>query len=130
MKQRKRDKNRQMGNPAELSKYAEIIRPAIERVIRELGFHLAELLFVNENQENYLRLTVMHEDRSVSLNDCETISKKVSKELDLSDPIPFSYMLEVQSRGVDTVPMQEVGENTQNQRHEFVLEKIGLTVRS
>ena len=121
MKQRK--KNRQSVSTAELSKYKSLVQPVIEKIVISLGFHLVEVSFTNENQENYLRLTVMHEDRPVSTQDCEIISRNVGKELDTLDPMSFSYILEVQSRGAVTAP-------TQNPVHEFVLEKIGLTVRS
>ena len=115
-------KNRLSVNTAELSKYRSLVRPAIEKVVSNLGFNLVEVCLTNENQENYLRLTITHEDRLVSINDCEIISRSVGKELDSLHPIPFPYMLEVQSRGMVTAPSK--------QTHEFVLEKIGLTVKS
>ena len=131
MKQRKRGRNRETVNLAELSKHISLVRPAIEKTVMGLGFHLVDISFTHENQENYLRLTIMHEDRLVSMDNCELISRSVGKELDSLDPIPFSYMLEVQSRGAVTAPLQGINENTsENSRHEFVLEKIGLTVRS
>ncbi len=105
------------------NKYVSLVFPIVEAVVKKLGLCLVDITFTNENQTNYLRLTVMHEDRSVSISDCAIISKNVGKELDSSDPIPFSYILEVQSRGVVTEPVQ-------SQEHEFVLEKTGLTVRS
>ena len=119
----KREKNRQIQtiSKAELKKYEALVSPALEKVVRSLGFHLLNASFISENQENYLRLTIMHDERSVSTNDCEIVSRGVGKELDSTDLIPFPYMLEVQSRGVVTMPSHE---------HEFVLEKIGLTVRS
>ena len=121
MKQKKRGRNREIANPAELNRHASLIKPAIEKAVMELGFCLVNVSFTHENQENYLRLTVMNEDRPVSIDDCEVISRRAGKELDSLDTIPFSYMLEVQSKGIDENPIQ---------RHEFVLEKIGLTVRS
>ena len=127
MKQKK--KNRQSISTAELSKYESLVRPVIGKIVRDLGFNLVEVSFTNENQENYLRITVMHDERSVSTGDCEVISRNVGKELDTLDPIPFSYMLEVQSRGAVTAPSKDAV-SSQNPVHEFVLEKIGLTVRS
>ena len=121
MKQKK--KNRQMINTAELSRYKSLVCPVIEKVVRELKFYLVEASFINENQTNYLRLTIMHEEHPVSIQDCEIVSRNVGKELDSSNLIPFSYVLEVQSRGAITA-------SPQNPVHEFVLEKIGLTVRS
>ena len=120
---KKKNRQAQMMTKAELKKYEALVCPVIERVVKNLGFHLLEVSFVCENQENYLRLTIMHEDHSVSTNDCEVVSKGVGKELDSIDSIPFPYMLEVQSRGINEDFFQE-------QMHEFVLEKVGLTVRS
>ncbi len=129
MKQKK--KSRKIVSTAELHKYESLVRPVIEKIVRNLRFDLIEASFINENQENYLRLTILHEDRPVSIDDCEVVSRSVGKELDSSDLIPFSYILEVQSRGMVTTPLQEIDEDTvQNLRHEFVLEKIGLTVRA
>ena len=122
MKQKKKNR-RVITNTAELSKYEGLVRPSVEKIVRELGFHLIEVSFTNENQENYLRITVMHEDHPISTSDCEIISRSIGKELDTLDLIPFAYMLEVQSRGTVTA-------SPQNFKHEFVLEKIGLTVRS
>ena len=126
MKQKKR--NRQVISTAELNKYESLVRTTVEKIVSSLGFHLVEISFTKENQENYLRLTVMHKDHPVSTHDCEIISRNVGKELDSRDPIPFAYILEVQSRGVVTTTLGSAV--TQNPVHEFVLEKIGLTVKS
>ncbi len=121
MKQNKR--NRKIVDIAVLKKQEALIHPVLEKVVKALGFNLFEILFVRENQENYLRLTIMHEDHPVSTNDCEIVSKSVSKELDSTDMIPFSYILEIQSKGIDEVISPSL-------KHEFILEKVGLTVRS
>ena len=133
MKQKHNKKNRRViTSAAELSKYESLIRPVIEKIVMTLGFHLVEVSFTNENQENYLRITVMHEEHPVSTNDCEIISRGVGKELDSLDLIPFPYIFEVQSRGMLPMPLERIDEDAvqNNFRHEFVLEKTGLTVRS
>lgn len=117
-----------MVNIAELSKCENLVHPVIGEIVEGLGFHLVEVSFTNENQTNYLRITVMHDDHPVSTDDCAVISRSIGKNLDSSDLIPFSYVLEIQSRGVVTALLQEINEKELN--HEFVLEKIGLTVRS
>lgn len=121
MKQNKR--NRQMVDTAELKKQEALVHPVLEKVVNALGFDLFELLFVRENQENYLRLTIVHKDRSVSTNDCEIVSRAVSKELDSMNTIPFPYILEIQSKRSDEAINPLL-------KHEFILEKVGLTVRS
>ena len=131
MKSKKGRQNNQRLSTAELHKYESLVRPTIEKIVKNLGFDLIEVSFINENQESYLRLTIIHEDRPISVDDCAIVSRSVGKELDSSDSIPFSYVLEVQSRGMVTMPLEGINEDAvQNFKHEFVLEKIGLTVRS
>ena len=40
-------------------------------------------------------------ERMVSIEDCETVSREVSAQLDVEDPISGNYTLEVSSPGVD-----------------------------
>ncbi len=110
-------------NDYDLLKHSQILQPSIEPTISKLGFRLLKLSFVRENQTNYLRLTITHSERNVSLNDCELISKEVSKELDIADSIPFPYSLEVQSPGID---------NNLNYAGacQFELKDLGLVIKS
>ncbi len=47
-----------------------------------------------------LRLYIDHED-GITLADCERVSHQVSGILDVEDPIPGEYLLEVSSPGLD-----------------------------
>lgn len=40
-------------------------------------------------------------DRNVGIEDCETVSREVSAQLDVEDPITSNYTLEVSSPGLD-----------------------------
>lgn len=93
---RYREKNNNLGW------YADKVKPEIEKIINSLGFKLVKLLFIKEYGANYLRIKISHVDRLISLNDCELVSRAIEKELDLMDLIPFSYVLEVESPGIDT----------------------------
>lgn len=96
------------------------LQPTVEKAVDSLGFRLVNISFVNENSTNFLRLTINHPEHSISIDDCELVSKKIEKELDNKNLISFSYLLEVQSPGI---------EKEANQKHEFVLEKLGLTIK-
>lgn len=96
----KSKRNRQISKE-ELSRCAEKLRPLVRNVTSRLGFDLLEVSFVNENNFNYLRLTISHNDQKITLDDCERTSKEVGKQLDLTDSVPFPYMLEVQSPGIN-----------------------------
>ena len=91
----------------ELLEYSKSLQPQIEKIVSGLGVRLLRLSFVNENQITYLRLTITHPERNISLDDCEFVSKETEKELDNNNLIPFSYTLEVQSSGIDEVPRKE-----------------------
>lgn len=84
----------------------------IEPVLQQSGFELVDLRFVLEQGGWVLRVQVdvlLHEvtdlsevpsDR-VDLEDCENISRELSAVLDVEDPIPQAYHLEVSSPGID-----------------------------
>ena len=50
-------------------------------------------------------------DRQVGIEDCEAVSREVSAQLDVSDPISSHYTLEVSSPGVDR-PLFTAGQFT------------------
>ena len=109
---------------AELKRCEDMLWPKVSPMVTELGFSLAELTFTNEHQTNYLRLTIKHPEHSVSLNDCELISRKVDEVLDEQDLIPFAYILEVQSSGSES-------HNTYSEpKYEFTIENAGLVVKA
>jgi ribosome maturation factor RimP len=81
-------------------------------VLEQSGFELVDLRFVLEQGGWVLRVQAdipLHEvtdlsevpsDR-VDLEDCENISRELSAVLDVEDPIPQAYHLEVSSPGID-----------------------------
>lgn len=74
----------------------EIIRP----IVLSEGMELVELEFTRQGQRWYLRIYIDKED-GVNLGDCENISRQVEQALDVEDPIPQQYVLEVSSPGLD-----------------------------
>ncbi len=72
----------------------------VEPVLNDLGFRLVR---VKLSAMNGLTLQIMAErpDGTITVEDCETISKAVSPVLDIEDPIDKAYHLEVSSPGID-----------------------------
>jgi ribosome maturation factor RimP len=74
----------------------------IEPTLRTMGF---EVVIVRMHGGQRPRLQVMAEpvdrDRAMTVDDCAEISHAVSAILDVNDPIPGAYTLEVSSPGVD-----------------------------
>ena len=71
-----------------------------EPIILEKGLELADLEFVKEGPNWYLRIYI-DKQGGVTIEDCETISRILEKKLDEKDPIEQAYILEVSSPGID-----------------------------
>ena len=75
---------------------AKLLEPTVEG----LGFELSDLEAKIGSQNGLLRLYIDNED-GISLEDCEKVSAAVSALLDVEDPLPGQYNLEVSSPGSD-----------------------------
>lgn len=108
MKPKRNRISKQINNET-LAWYANKLQPEFEKVIYSLGYILIKLSFVRENQMYYLRVAISHNDRLISLDDCELVSKNLEKILDKTNSIPFPYHLEVESPGIkDTSENKEL----------------------
>ena len=72
----------------------------LEPTIEGLGYELSDLEAKIGGQNGVLRLFIDKAD-GISLEDCEKVSLAVSALLDVEDPLPGSYNLEVSSPGSD-----------------------------
>ena len=79
----------------------EKIQFLVKPITDELNYELYHLEFVKEQGENYLRIYIDKPEGRISLTDCEAVSRRVSDMLDVEDPIPDSYYLEVSSPGLN-----------------------------
>ena len=75
---------------------AELIEPVVKR----LGFELADLEVRLGGRNGLVRLFI-DQPRGVTLDDCEQVSLAVSALLDVEDPVPGHYNLEVSSPGLN-----------------------------
>ncbi|MBL1407053.1 MAG: ribosome maturation factor RimP [Rhizobiales bacterium] len=76
------------------------IAALLEPEITSLGFRLVRIRLT---QINGMTLQIMAErpDGSMSVTDCEAISRGISPILDIEDPIHSEYHLEISSPGID-----------------------------
>ncbi|RUW48976.1 ribosome maturation factor RimP [Mesorhizobium sp. M00.F.Ca.ET.151.01.1.1] len=72
----------------------------VQPVLRGIGFRLVR---VHLSGQNGLTLQIMaeREDGTMTVEDCEEVSRAVSPALDVDDPIEKAYHLEVSSPGID-----------------------------
>ena len=71
--------------------------------LSENGMRIYDIEFVKEGANRVLRLYIDKKDGRVSIDDCETVSRKLSDLLDADDFIEDAYILEVSSPGIERV---------------------------
>jgi ribosome maturation factor RimP len=76
------------------------VAAVISPVLRGMGFRLVRVRLTGQNG---LTLQIMAErnDGTMTVEDCEEVSRAVSPALDVADPIEKAYHLEVSSPGID-----------------------------
>lgn len=74
----------------------ELLEPEVE----SLGYELIDVEYRAGGRDGLLRLYIDHAG-GVGLDDCEKVSRQVSALLDVEDPVPGQYTLEVSSPGLD-----------------------------
>jgi ribosome maturation factor RimP len=72
----------------------------LEPTIEQLGYELADLELRLAGRDSLVRVFI-DKPEGVGLEDCETVSRQVSAVLDVEDPVPGHYVLEVSSPGLD-----------------------------
>ena len=73
-----------------------LLEPAVER----LGYELSDLELRIGGKDGVIRVFI-DKPEGVGLADCETVSRQLSAVLDVEDPVPGHYVLEVSSPGLD-----------------------------
>jgi len=80
-----------------IEKISEMITPSLEA----MGYEVVRVL-VSGNRSPTLQIMVeRRDDVSMTVDDCAEVSRTVSALLDVEDPIPTAYRLEVSSPGID-----------------------------
>ena len=92
----------------------------VEPVIEDLGYRLVR---TKVSATNGCTLQIMAErpDGTMTVEDCETISRAVSPALDVDDPINRAYHLEISSPGIDR-PLVRPGDFERWAGHEVKVE--------
>jgi ribosome maturation factor RimP len=74
----------------------------LEPLLGRLGYELVELEYSAGHAHAVVRLFI-DAPAGVGLEDCERVSREVSALMDVEDPVPMAYTLEVSSPGFDRV---------------------------
>ena len=84
-----------------MSKSEQIVYDLAVPFAEQIGCEVAEVEFIKEGSEYYLRVYIDRDEGSIAIDDCEYVSVRLSEELDKKDPISQAYYLEVCSPGID-----------------------------
>ena len=85
----------------------EHIRVIADRVARSHGLEVWDIVSRRETTGQVVRVYIDRPgpaatpEESVSIEDCEQVSREIGTILDVEDPLPFTYTLEVSSPGLD-----------------------------
>src|SRR3954467_3208707 len=85
----------------------EQIRAIADRVTASRGLEIWDIQIRREATGHVVRVFIDRPgpaatpEESVSIEDCEQVNREMSTILDVEDPLPFAYTLEVSSPGLD-----------------------------
>jgi len=85
----------------------DTVRAIAERVARARGLEVWDIQSRRESGSHVVRIFIDRPgpaatpEESVSVEDCEQVNRELSTILDVEDPLPFAYVLEVSSPGLD-----------------------------
>lgn len=92
----------------------------VEPVIEDLGYRLVRVRVTGTNGRT-VQIMAEREDGTMTVDDCEAVSRAISPVLDLEDPIEGAYYLEISSPGIDR-PLVRAGDFTRWAGHETKVE--------
>ncbi|MFV8827187.1 ribosome maturation factor RimP [Alkalihalobacterium sp. APHAB7] len=81
-------------------KVTDITEELVSPIVDELGLELVDIEFKKEGKNWFLRVFIDTEN-GVDIEDCGTVSERLSEKLDELDPITEAYFLEVSSPGAE-----------------------------
>lgn len=84
-----------------MTKLGEDIEGKLARLAASEGVELVHIEIVGTVRRPTVRLYIDREPEGVTLDDCERVSRQASALLDVYDPFPGAFVLEVSSPGLD-----------------------------
>lgn len=84
-----------------MQKVSDAMKNMVSTVVEGLGFELVGVEFLSRNKGgNLLRVYIDHQE-GITMDNCADVSHQLSGVLDVEDPIPGEYNLEISSPGLD-----------------------------
>lgn len=76
------------------------VEQQIQRIVESEGLELVHVEYRRQGRSFLLRVDIDKEG-GVNIDDCQLVSQQISTWLDVEDPIPAEYELQVSSPGLD-----------------------------
>jgi ribosome maturation factor RimP len=83
-----------------MSGLADNVEQQIQRIVESEGLELVHVDYRRQGNGYLLRIDI-DKDGGVTVEDCSLVSQQVSTWLDVEDPVPGEYELQVSSPGLD-----------------------------
>jgi len=110
---------RLIAEPGLAARVATIVEPAIE----SLGFRLVRVR-VTGDEGCTVQIMAERPDGTLTIDDCEDLSRALSPVLDVADPVERAYRLEISSPGMDRPLVRK----SDFERHTGHLAKIEMSI--
>lgn len=90
-------------------------------VLADLGLRLVRAKMAGSSEGRIVQIMAERPDGTMTVDDCEEVSKALSPVLDLEDPVSEPYRLEISSPGIDR-PLVRVSDFDRAKGHEVRIE--------
>lgn len=87
-------------SPEELKRVIEKVTAIAEPLLDAEGMELVDIEYRREQMGWVLRLFI-DKEQGITLDDCTNINRELGNLLDVKDPVPHSYHLEISSPGLN-----------------------------
>lgn len=94
-----------------------------ETIIEPMGYRVVRVQ-INGMKRRVLQVMIERtDDQSITVDDCADVSRTLSVHLDVEDPIPGQYTLEISSAGLER-PLVRLQDYNRFQGHEIMVRTI------
>ena|SRR6056297_1409903 len=80
---------------------SERLQTLLEPLVEDLGYELVGVEYLPNPKNRVVRVFIDREPDGIGVEDCEQVSREVSAVMDVEEPVPGQYTLEVSSPGVE-----------------------------
>ncbi|MFP4207083.1 MAG: ribosome maturation factor RimP [Wenzhouxiangella sp.] len=77
------------------------LQTLLEPIVDDLGYELVGVEYLPNPKNRVVRVFIDRDPDGIGVEDCERVSREVSALLDVEEPVPGQYTLEVSSPGVE-----------------------------